>query len=120
MRKGLKKMLGNIRGGNGVDTVIKPFRRIAQRGCCDGSFNRRLWCVFLLCWQIGRASRRVRVVIGERYRQQSSRRRHTRSKRDCSSDVCSSDLTANVAKVSRRGCEKDSKKCWAIYEVATA
>src|SRR5690625_5653321 len=26
----------------------------------------------------------------------SSRRRHTRSKRDCSSDVCSSDLTAVV------------------------
>src|SRR5699024_11587553 len=27
----------------------------------------------------------------------SSRRRHTRSKRDCSSDVCSSDLNATVA-----------------------
>src|SRR5699024_11600083 len=36
----------------------------------------------------------------------SSRRRHTRSKRDWSSDVCSSDLSSNRAVGRERGCPR--------------
>src|SRR5207249_7837631 len=36
----------------------------------------------------------------------SSRRRHTRSKRDWSSDVCSSDLPSGCRPTTRRGCRR--------------
>src|SRR5699024_11856601 len=38
----------------------------------------------------------------------SSRRRHTRSKRDWSSDVCSSDLAKNIAIIGENGSGKTS------------
>src|SRR5699024_11356331 len=41
----------------------------------------------------------------------SSRRRHTRSKRDWSSDVCSSDLATDFTRWSRLR-EKMQEKCW--------
>src|SRR5699024_11907017 len=40
----------------------------------------------------------------------SSRRRHTRSKRDWSSDVCSSDLKGNCSRISKRHRKIQSNK----------
>src|SRR5699024_11266048 len=50
----------------------------------------------------------------------SSRRRHTRSKRDCSSDVCSSDLSSNIPVLENDRLDDELIPVWDVEEPFSA